>query len=546
MVRSCMSFQAKRELLVQVAPRYREAHHGHKCIILDEFVAATGYARKYAIHLLSRPVSPVVPLRRPRERRYGADVQAALATSWAAANYIGAKRLVPFLPELVPVLERHGHLALEAKLRDQLLRLSPATADRILGHYRRQEGQHGIGTTKHGILLKHQVPVRTFADWNEARPGFTEADLVAHCGYHAEGAFLYSLVVTDVATGWIECLPLLYRTQEAVVQALGRIRRLLPMPLLGLDTDNGTEFMNAELIAYCERERLTFTRGRAYKKNDQCFVEQKNGAVVRQLVGYDRFQGERAYYQLNELYRAVRLYVNFFQPSMKLLSKNRDGGRTRKSYEAAQTPFHRLLDTKVLDTESEERLREIYSALDPVVLLRQLEALQDALWRHAVVSPSVSTQGSLTPITATVRFTSGIEAHDNTGTRAIKTAENAARMPPIGHRKYRRAAKTRVLHTWRTRSDPFESVWDEIVQLLTEYPEMTAKSLLSRLQIRHPRQFPANQLRTLQRRVKEWRAQAILQFDDRWLHEEIMAGQTLPRPLHALVKEEDAIVNAAI
>jgi hypothetical protein len=154
------------------------------------------------------------------------------------------------------------------------------------------------------------VPVRTFADWNEIQPGFFEADLVAHCGHSAEGAFLHTLVLTDIATAWVECLPLRYRSQHAVVQALEQARCLLPFPMFGLDTDNGSEFLNAEVLAYCEREKITFTRGRAYKKNDQCFVEQKNGAVVRQLVGYDRFEGERAYRQLVELYRGVRLYIN--------------------------------------------------------------------------------------------------------------------------------------------------------------------------------------------------------------------------------------------
>jgi IS30 family transposase len=162
-------------------------------------------------------------------------------------------------------------------------------------------------------LLKKRVPVRTFADWNETRPGFFEADLVAHCGWSTEGAYLATLVLTDVATGWIECMALLHHTQHAVIEAIEAARRLLPFPILGIDTDNGSEFLNAELLAYCEREGITFTRGRAYKKNDQCFVEQKNGAVVRQLVGYDRFEGQNAWLQLRELYRAIRLYVNFFQ-----------------------------------------------------------------------------------------------------------------------------------------------------------------------------------------------------------------------------------------
>ena len=308
-----MSFRAKRELLVQVAPRYRAARRGQRSVILDEFVAVTGYERKYATRLLLGPIQPPQPIRRPRAAHYGAAVQAALAAAWTAANGICGKRLVPFLPELIPTLERHGHLSLSDEVRQQLLALSPATADRLLQPLRQPRG---LTTTKPGRLLKQHVPVRTFTEWTDVEPGFLEADLVAHCGGSMEGAFLYTLTLTDVATTWTECLPLLHRTQHGVVHAFQRARGMFPFPLLGIDTDNGGEFINDELMAYCATERLTFTRGRVANKNDQCYVEQKNGSVVRQLVGYDRFEGERAYRQLAELYRAVRLYVNFFQPSM--------------------------------------------------------------------------------------------------------------------------------------------------------------------------------------------------------------------------------------
>jgi hypothetical protein len=174
--------------------------------------------------------------------------------------------------------------------------MSPATADRILKPYRKHEG-HGISTTKSGTLLKKQIPVRTFNDWNETKPGFMEADLVAHCGTNTEGSFLCTLTLTDIATGWTECLPLLNRGREAVVAALKRAQLLLPFPLLGIDTDNGAEFINMELLAFCEQEHIAFTRGRPRRSNDQCYVEQKNGQIVRQVVGYDRFVGEFAYRQ---------------------------------------------------------------------------------------------------------------------------------------------------------------------------------------------------------------------------------------------------------
>lgn len=330
-MRSSLSFPAKRELLTQTSNRYQTASHLQKSIILNEFVAATGYARKYAIRLLTHPVPPIVPNKRPRERRYGPPIQEALAIAWRAANGIRAKRLVPFLPQLVPRLERHGHLTLTDDERAMLLAISPATADRILQRLRQGERKKGIGTTRAGSLLKHQIPIRTFADWDDAQPGFFEADRVAHCGTSAEGAFLQTLTLTDVATGWTECLPLLYRAQHAVLAALDRADILLPFPIRGLDTDNGGEFLNAELLAYCEQRAITFTRGRVARKNDQCFVEQKNGSIVRHFVGYDRFEGELAYRQLGELSRALRLSVNFFQPSMKQTAKWRDGSSVRRS-----------------------------------------------------------------------------------------------------------------------------------------------------------------------------------------------------------------------
>ena len=256
-----MSVQSKRELLVQVACRYRESSAAQKTIILDEFVARVpaeggcGYARKYAIRLLAHPVPPREPIRRLRDRRYGPTVQEALAVCWSAANGICAKRLTPFLAELVPALERHGHLTLGPEERAQLLTISAATADRLLRPHRERDQPHGLTTTKPGALLKRQIPVRTFQDWDDARPGCMEVDLVAHCGWSTEGAFLQTLVLTDVVTGWTECLPLLYRSQQEVIAALDRARYLPPFPVLALDTDNGGEFINAELFSYCGREQ---------------------------------------------------------------------------------------------------------------------------------------------------------------------------------------------------------------------------------------------------------------------------------------------------
>jgi hypothetical protein len=534
---SAMSFRSKRELLSQVAPRYREARHGQKTVILNEFLASTGYARKYAIRLLAKPMRSTSTIKRPRPRRYGYEVQEALATAWAAANQICAKRLVPFLPELVQSLERHGHLALAEDVRDQLLAISPATADRILRVRRQSDGPRGLATTKHGLLLKHLVPVRTFSDWCDVKPGFFEGDLVAHCGTSAYGAYLYSFVLTDVATGWTECLPLRFRSQEAVIQSLDVVRQLLPFAVLGFDTDNGSEFLNNGIIAYCERAQITFTRGRAYKKNDQCFVEQKNGSIVRQLVGYDRYEGEIAYRQLTELYRAVRLYINFFQPSVKLQIKHRDGSKVQRTYDTAKTPYQRLLNSNILQEDVREHLSRVYRALDPVRLLQQLQALQDALWRQAVRGPFGSNDPGREAVPAMHFDPTACVSSD----KLVVQGDEVDCKPTGGEmdidhrgRKYHRAKRSLGPRTYRTRQDPFEAVNDELHERFLAAPELTAKMLLTELQQRQPAEYPDRLLRTLQRRVNEWRKRTILAFDDRLVTEDLIVGQSLPVPLRAV------------
>jgi len=521
-----MSFQTNRELLARTAPRYREASRKKKTVILNEFIASTGYKRKYAIRLLSlREIPSVKTIKRPRARYYGKEVEEALLVAWAAANYIASKRLAPFLEELVPALERHGHLKLTEELRSQLISISPATIDRILGPWRRCDQLRGKSLTRSGNLLKHQIPVRTFADWEDTKPGFFEIDLVAHCGWSVKGSFLYTLVLTDIATCWVECLALLYRGKDAVIHALEHARQLIPFPMLGLDSDNGSEFINSDLIAYCKQEGITFTRGRAYKKNDQCYVEQKNGAVVRQLVGYDRLEGQRAYKQLTELYRAVRLYTNFFQPSMKLREKHRKSSKVNRKYHPARTPFQRLQDSGVIDIKTLEKLNYINHSLDPVRLLKQIEALQDALWQHAVLinhSPRADSEDN-----HNVRF--------NVKTCSLSGKPAKAGVNPVintevrNKRRYRRTKKTKTPRYWRTRKDPFENVTTEIYKWLENNPERTAKSLLLELQSHYPGQYKDNQLRTLQRRVQNWRAKAIITFDDEWIQEEVMTKKELPQ-----------------
>jgi hypothetical protein len=375
--------QARRDVLQQLAPQYQSAPPERKRELLETFTQITGYHRKYAMWLLNHAEKgqPAVP--QPRPRRYGPDVQQALVQIWEQTNRICSQCLIPFLPTLVDALERHGHLHLS---QEQLLSMSVATADRLL-RQARGRGPHGIATTRAGTLLKQQIPIRTFQQWDQTQPGFLEVDVVAHCGTDLLGNYLCTLTLTDIATGWTECLPLLYKSQERVLEAFQQARARFPFPILGIDTDNGGEFINEVLLSYCEQEQITFTRGREQLKNDQCFVEQKNGHIVRQVAGYDRFSGVQAYQQLDELYRALRLYTNGFQPCLKLQGKQYDGRKVRLSYDRAKTPLQRLLLFQVLPASKEHAWKELFRELNPVQLFEQVKNLQQALFVHAVSAP---------------------------------------------------------------------------------------------------------------------------------------------------------------
>jgi hypothetical protein len=508
-------------VLHQVAPQYREAPSSQKRTLLDAFVATTGYHRTYARWLLNHAEEVQQTHGRSQLHKYGPEVQHALFLAWHAANRICAKRLIPFLPTLIEALERHEHLQISEECRRQLLSMSAATADRLLRSQRRL-GQHGLSTTRAGTLLKQQIPIRTFEEWNEARPGFLEADLVAHCGTDIEGGYLYTLTLTDVATSWTECLPLLYRSQETMLAALQQARVLFPFPILGIDTDNGGEFINDSLMAYCEQEQITFTRGRPYLKNDQCFVEQKNGAIVRQVVGYDRLVGEQAYRQLTELYRALRLYVNCFQPSMKLLAKQRGGKKVRYVYDPAKTPLQRLLLSGALTVEIQKELTEVMQALDPIRLLHQLEQLQQAVFRcasgcSAVIAPLPS---------VTMRVFSVDDCSVATLPEVRNVADPTAGLETLYREQERRK---RVLGWRRTHKDPFEGEWEQIFSWLVANPERSSGDIFRELQHRSPGRYQLLQIRTLQRGMRKIRASLLEARKEQW-QEEVIRGPS-PSPV---------------
>ena len=370
-----MSNQSRNEYAREVSARYKGASRSEKSVILDEFCRTGGYNRKYAVCLLrDPPAQRSTPVLRPRAKRYGADVTAALKRLWLLSNGLCAKRLVPFLSEFISALERHQEICLLPHVREKLMTISPATADRLLVVVRNGESLRGRSTTKPGSLLREQIRIRTQFAWDEQKPGYFEVDLVAHCAESTAGEFLYTLTLTDIATGWTECQALLNRSQIGVTNAIERVRKLLPFPILGIDSDNGTEFINHNLKRYCDEHNIEFTRCRPYKKNDQCHVEQKNWTVVRQHIGYARYEGTAECQLLQNAHRWLRRHVNFFQPSVKLLSKEREEGneaKVHKHYDMARTPYQRLIASGILDNQTHEDLEQFFLDLNPVEILNE-------------------------------------------------------------------------------------------------------------------------------------------------------------------------------
>jgi hypothetical protein len=361
--------------------RYLKARKKEKSQILDEFVKVTGYHRKAAIRVLLK-VTSLTPGRKGHPATYGTVLQ-PLKVVWEASDRLCSKRLQPFMAEMIQVLRRKGELHINADQEALMVKLSPSTIDRMLRSCRNAGGRKSQSTTQPGNLLKNLIPIRTFADWQESKPGFLEIDLVAHCGESVEDFYLNTLSAVDVASGWFECVPVWGKGQVRVRSAVHHIRQQLPFAVLGLDSDNGSEFINQCFYSYCQKEKITFTRSRSYKKNDSCHVEQKNGNVIRRIVGYDRYSSQAAYQCLGRLYYTVRLYLNFFQPTMKLVSKTRHGARVHKVYETAQTPYQRLLKLNVLSQVKQSELASIYTGLNPVLLLNQINGNLDQLWKLA-------------------------------------------------------------------------------------------------------------------------------------------------------------------
>ncbi len=466
---------------------------------------------------------------------------------------------------------RHGHLQLDEAIQIKVLAMSAATIDRLL-----RTPRNATGTRKPRRVtpeIRRRIPVRTFADWNEPPPGSMEMDLVAHCGEVNKGSYINSLVLTDIASGWTECTPLVVRESGLLIEALERIRIGLPFALRALDVDNGSEFVNEAMIQYCLRNGIEFTRSRPYRKNDQAWIEQKNGAIVRKHLGYRRFEGIAAAQVLARLYGASRLFENFFQPSFKLAEKHRQGAHVTKRYHPPQTPCERLLQAETLSESIKVKLREVGNALDPLKLLEEVRAMQSHLvelanggkpdvssvqepnlpvflaslssaWRAGEVRPTHSAEAQpryLRPLQAVVRRDT-IAPRQAVPPPQPKVVQMEARpvvTPRLDAEIEKRCELQRQEFARRhiRRQHAFTLIWPLVCRRLEERPNMNATELFDELRVQYPGRFHRGQLRAFAQRVGRWRedarARGVIIGPLRYRQSPIPRTRRRPDPLQA-------------
>jgi hypothetical protein len=498
-----ISMGARREVVSAVAERYLSAKRGEKGRILDELCATTGWHRKHAVRALRhKTVTPgEVSAPRERRRRYDATIKDALTALWEASDRVCGKRLKVMIPTLLSALERHGRLKLGKADGDRVLAISAATIDRLLGDVKIAASGGKRRRAGFCSAIRREVPIRTFNDWNGPPPGFCEVDMVAHGGTSVAGSFIQTLTMVDVATGWTECLPLVTRDGSLVVDAINRAQSLFPWLLRGVDFDNDSAFMNDVVVPWCREQKLEVTRSRAYTKNDQAFVEQKNGAVVRRLMGYGRFDGVETARVMARLYAAARLYVNFFQPSFKLKEKRREGAKVIKRYHPPSTPCERALAHPKVATAVKTRLRDQYRTLDPVTLLAEIRAVQEELGnrvdRRAGDGRGQQRAGqSIAP--AMQSSAPDAVAFAKTLGTTVEACD-----PRATHRRFKRTYKTRV--RMPSKLDPHVAT---IEDWLAVEPQLTALAIVGRLSDRYPEQFGMRQHSIVQRLLKALRKKA--------------------------------------
>jgi hypothetical protein len=528
-----MTHTARAELTNAVRRRYGAATGAEKRKILDEFIAVTGYHEKSAIRALN--ADPVVKSRQTRVRPslYDEAVRAALIVLWEASDRVCGKRLRALLPILLPALERNGHLHVAEPIRQKILAMSASTIDRLL---RVPRSATRLRKARRAMpAARRRIPVRTFADWNEPPPGCMEMDLVAHCGEVNRGSYVNSLVLTDIASGWTEAAPLVVRESGLVVETLDRIRQGLPFALRAVDVDNGSEFVNESLINYCLGHGIELTRSRPWRKNDQAWIEQKNGAVVRKLLGYRRFQGIAAAQAITRLYGASRLFVNFFQPSFKLAEKHRQGAQVSKRYHPPQTPCDRLLQAESIPEATKDKLREVVSTLDPLKLLEEIRAVQAHLvaladgeklpgptseppdlsafvaslssaWRAGEVRPTFSMDAK----PRYLRSMQGVvaQAPKKIAAPAALIQPAAPTSPCVPATKMPERPRLIYAEPGKPIYHALTMVWPLVCRRLEGFPNITSTQLFEELCIQFPGRFHPKHVNRLAKRVKLWRQDA--------------------------------------
>jgi hypothetical protein len=482
------------------AERYRSLSSAGKQLLLKELQALTGYHRKSLLRRLNQqPDQRQTSLRGQHRRRYGPEVVEALVPLWEASDRLCGKRLHALLPQLVESLEHHGHLQLEQGVRARVLTMSSATIDRLLAPVRLSSGGNGWRRPPRAhSRVRQRVQVRTLMGWDEHKqPGWLEIDLVAHCGGRLEG-FIWTLVATDIATGWSESLPVITRDGASMLAAIQRLRQQLHFPLRGIDADNDPAFMNALMEQWCDApvQEIELTRSRAYQSNDQAWVEQKNGMLIRRVVGYERLVGLEAAQLLAEHYAALRLFTNLFQPSFKLKSSVREGGRVKRQHHPPRTPLQQLLRTGVLSDQEALVLRELRKRCDPVALLTTMRSCQSRLAllisgqrASAMAGDPLSWQTPEQEIRELEGFLQGLQA--------LWRQSRPLKKKP----KPRQGRRSRV--------DPFEAHADFIPQWLEAEADVGSQELLERLIALDPERYGPQHKRTLQRRIRDWRVARV-------------------------------------
>jgi hypothetical protein len=379
--------KTRKEITARQKAKYEKSTKKEKGLIIDNICLSTGLSRSRVKHIMTSS-DKISAKQKPRGRipKYDKLTIEALEKIWTYMDFPCGRRLVAGMDTMIDALVRFDEIDFEKEVLVKLNEISPATADRYLKHVKDKLRFKGVSTTNPGTLLKRDIPLRLGTEWDDAIPGYVEIDLVAHCGTTTAGEYVNTLNVTDICTGWTETRAVINKAQKHVFNALLNIQKKQPFPFLGIDSDNGSEFINHQLYRYCKENSICFTRSRPYQKNDNCHVEQKNWTVVRRNIGYGRYEGQQAVTLMNQYYDLFRLYSNFFLPQTKLISKSRDGTRIRKLYDSPKTPLQRVLDSEYIPEYQKSALIEMLHSLNPIALKRDMAALLDMLFYMLIPS----------------------------------------------------------------------------------------------------------------------------------------------------------------